>query len=322
LRRAQSTPDYATRLFHASRRTPRSDRYPLTVIVHLNGKLVPAPEATISPFDRGFLFGDGVYEGLRAIAWHSADGRRIIGIDRHIARLRRGLETARIAWDPSGLDRMSLDLLAANKLTDAFVYWQVTRGTPGPGDPVRSRVPGPGTRPTVFGYCSPQPALGTFSEPPRKSAITIEDRRWLMGHLKSISLMGNVLGALEADRNKSEDAIFVRDGLVAEGLATNVVLSVPERKGTGTTLVTPSLESVPILAGVTRDILLAAAPHIEARAVTADELHAAEEVMLIGTTTMVTSVVRLDGRPVGSGEPGPHAKRLLATLLEEIRKDV
>jgi D-alanine transaminase len=289
------------------------------VIVHLNGRLVAKEAATVSVFDRGFLFGDGVYEGLRGIAWGGGEGRRIVGIGRHIERMRRGLESARIGWDPSGLERMSLDLLAANGLTDAFVYWQVTRGTPGPADPVRSRVPGAGTRPTVFGYCSAQPALVSFTEPPQKSAIMIEDRRWLLGRLKSISLMGNVLAALEADAAGSEDAIFVRSGLVAEGLATNVVLAL-HGPGGRDTLVTPSLEAVPILAGVTRDILLEAAPEIEARAVTVDELRRAGEVMLIGTTTMVTSVVRLDGRVIGTGEPGPRARRLLATLLSAIRE--
>lgn len=289
------------------------------MIVHLNGKLVPAREAAVSPFDRGFVFGDGVYEGLRAIPWENRAGRRIIGIGAHVKRLRLGLEQAGIAWNPAALDEMSLELLSANQLVDAFVYWQVTRGTPGPGEPVRSRVPGPGTMPTVFGYCTPQPPLSAFTQPPRKSAVIVEDRRWLMGHLKSISLMGNVLAAIHADTSGSDDAIFVRDGLVAEGLATNVVLALPARGGSGETqLVTPSLESVPILAGVTRGILLAAAREIEARAVTVDELRAAQEVMLIGTTTMVASVVRLDGRVVGSGEPGEQAGRLLRVLLEQI----
>jgi D-alanine transaminase len=289
------------------------------VIVHLNGKLMPLSDARISPLDRGFLFGDGVYEGLRSIPWDNHEGRRIIGVRRHVERMRRGLKLAGIAHDPGDLDPLSLELLEANNLTDAFVYWQVSRGTPGPGDPPRSRVPGPGTRPTVFGYCTPQPPIASFTAPPQRTAITCKDNRWLLGHLKSISLMGNVLASLEADAKRRDDAIFIRDGQVAEGLATNVVLAVPDESG-GATLVTPSLDSIPMLAGVTRDILLGAAPEIAQRAVGEEELVHAREVMIIGTTTLVTSIIELDGRPVGEGRPGPEAARLLARLLEAVRR--
>lgn len=282
------------------------------MIVHLNGKLVPAADAAISPFDRGFIFGDGVYEGLRSIPWRNDAGRRVIGINRHIARMRDGLALAHIGWDPGDLHAMSIELLQANGLTDAFVYWQATRGTPGPGEPVRSRMPGAKTRPTVFGYCTPQPALETLTGPPTKTAITCEDRRWLMGRLKSISLMGNVVASMEADAAGAEDAIFIRDGVVAEGLATNVL--VVDAKGR---VATPSLTSVPILAGVTRAILLEHAPEIEERVVKAEELAAASEVLLAGTTTMVTSLVKLDGRAVGAGVV---ARRLLGVLLGVVRE--
>ncbi len=287
-----------------------------TVIVHLNGKLVPIADAAISPLDRGFLFGDGVYEGLRGIPWDGSHGRRIVGIAKHIERMRQGLNLAKIHWDPSPLHEMSIELLKANQMTDAFVYWQATRGTPGPGDPVRSRVPGANTRPTVFGYCTPQPSIASFIEPMRKSAITCEDRRWTMGHLKSVSLMGNVVASMEADAAGAEDAIFVRNSLVAEGLATNVILVDAQGR-----CATPSLSSCSILAGVTRDILLCAAPEIEQRAVPVRELESASEVLMVGTTTMVASVVKLNGRPVGAGIPGPVGKRLLGVLLGAIKAE-
>jgi D-alanine transaminase len=290
------------------------------VILHLNGRLLPIAEARISPLDRGFVFGDGVYEGLRGIPWHSPAGRRIIGANRHAERMRRGLAMAGIDFDPADLHERSIELLRANDMTDAFVYWQVTRGTPGPGDPPRSRVPGPGTTPTIFGYCAPQPALETFSRPPVRTAISCRDNRWLLGHLKSISLMGNVLAALDADRRRKDDAIFIRDGLVAEGLATNVILAVKAAHGDGTVLVTPSLDSVPILEGVTRAILLGLAPDIEQRPVRAEELLTAREVMLVGTTTMVTSIIELDGRTIGDSKPGPEAARLLGLLMDAIRR--
>jgi len=304
------------------------------VIVHLNGKLVDASDARISVFDRGFVFGDGIYEGLRSIPARGAAGRRIIGAKRHISRMRAGLEIAGINWDPSNLEELSIELTKVNGLIDAFVYWQVTRGTPGAGEPVRSRAPSRSMQPTVFGYCTPQPPLESIQSPPTKSVITCQDRRWSMGHLKSISLMGNMLGALEAQHAGADEAIFIQRGLVAEGLATNVLLAVPrveraarDRQSSHETgdqsleIVTPSLASVSILSGVTRGLLLDARPDIVERAVSEAELNAAREIMLIGTTTLVTSVVALDGRRIGDGRPGPVAGSLLRTLLDLIREE-
>src|SRR5437762_14154406 len=113
---------------------------PLLVIVHLNGALVPASEARISPFDRGFLFGEGVYEGLRSFRG------RVVAMKRHVDRMANGLRECRIAWDPAQMAALTPALLAANKTPDAFIYWQVTRGQPAPGQPIRSRTPsGPET---------------------------------------------------------------------------------------------------------------------------------------------------------------------------------
>jgi D-alanine transaminase len=176
-------------------------------------------------------------------------------------------------------------------------------------------------RPTVFAYCSPQPAIAGVTEPPTKRAAVCRDVRWERGHLKSISLMGNVLTAIDAAAQGLDEAIMVRarDGvdLVSEGLATNVVLALPGRGG-GVDIVTPSLTSVSILAGVTRSILLQECPEIIERPVLASELATAREVMLIGTTTLVTSVVALDGRMIGDGRPGPVARRLLDILFAAI----
>ena len=271
------------------------------MIVHLNGELLPRERAAVSAFDRGFLFGDGVYEGLR-----SFDGW-VIAMDLHAARMREGLAEARIDWDASQLDRMTSELLAANDLRDAFIYWQVTRGTPGPDDPVRTRLPARPMRPTVFGYCVPTPALAQCVEPARVRAATVDDRRWLRGTLKSISLLGNVLAAAEARERGADDAIMLRDGFVAEGCTCNVV--VVDERGR---MATPSLDSVPILAGVTRALLPEIAPGVESRPVRAAELREASEIILLGTLTMVASVVELDGRPVGAGTPGPAAREVLA----------
>jgi D-alanine transaminase len=283
----------------------------LLVIVHLNGRLLPLEQATISPFDRGFIFGDGVYEGLRAFRG------RVVAMERHIRRMRDALAESRIDWNPEQLWTLSDALIEANNLPDSFVYWQITRGAPAPGQPVRTRTPAGQMLPTIFGYCSAQPPIEHFATPPTVTAAVRPDTRWTRGHLKSISLLGNVMAAMEGQEQGAQDVILVRNGLVAEGSATNVVLAIPG-KGGRTQLITPSLDSVSILGGITRALLLEAAPDIISRPVRVEELFRSSEIMLVGSTSMVTSVTQLDGRPVGDGKPGEQSRRLLAALVQSI----
>lgn len=286
------------------------------MIVHLNGRLLPAPEARVSVFDRGFVFGDSVYEGLR-----SFEGR-IVALERHAARMRSALAEARIEWDPGRLGTLSDELLAANAMGDAFVYWQITRGTPTPGQPVRSRTPAGPIPPTVFGYCSPQPPMAKFEEgPPTVAAAVRPDTRWTRGHLKSCSLMGNVLASIESVEAGAQETILVRDGLVAEASASNVLLALPASGG-GVEIATPSLDGVSILGGITRALLIDEFHEIVCRAVRVEELFRASEILVCGSTSMVTSVVLLDGRPVGEGRAGPVARRLLAGLVAAIRREL
>ncbi|MCA9305736.1 MAG: aminotransferase class IV [Phycisphaerales bacterium] len=281
------------------------------MFVHLNGNLVPAGEARVSPFDRGYLMGDGIYEGLRAT------NGRVIALDRHVQRMRAGLGEARIeGFDPESLDAMTDELLRANRLEEAFVYWQVTRGAPEAKPPFRTRIPPPSMRPTVFGFAAPVESVASWGEPSVKKASVRPDTRWTRGHVKSISLMGGVLAAIEAHEFGDDDAILVRDGLVTEGVSTNVFLSIGGR------IVTPALESAPMLAGVTRALILDEDPDIEVRPVTEDELRRADEIMLAGTLTMVAGISTLCGKPVGDGgAPGPASRSLLAALQRAIRKD-
>ncbi len=283
------------------------------VLVHLNNQIVPREQARVDPFDRGFLMGDGVYEGLRAF------GGRIVAMDYHIERMREGLRALSIEYDASRLAPMTARLLEANAARDAFVYWQITRGAPGPGRQVRTRVPDGDMTPTVFGFVGPAGSLAEARTLQARAAVTVPDPRWKLGHIKSISLLGSVLCAMQADDADADDAIIVNNGLVAEGTASNVVIVVDGPHGPR--IATPSLESTPILAGVTRRLLLEAVPEIENRPVREEELLSAREVMVTGSLTMVTSITVLNGRPVGDGRPGPIARRLLDTLLDVIQKE-
>jgi D-alanine transaminase len=290
----------------------------MSLTVHLRGRLVPAEEAQISVFDRGFLFGDAVYEGLRS------SGRRVIGLERHIARMRSGLSETRIPYGPGMFDidrlgELTNELLEANGLADAFIYWQVTRGTPPPGAPLRDRLAPSGMCPTVFGYAIEiKPIQDYRGNPPDTRRVALRpDTRWTRGHLKSTALLGSVLAAVEAKEIGSDDAILVRDDLVAEGTSSNVFLALAGR------VVTPSLDSAPILAGVTRGLIVDADPTIEERPVKVSELLAADEVMVVSTTAMVTAVSSIDGHPVGrQPAPGPVAWGLMETLLNAIERDI
>lgn len=300
------------------------------MIVHLNGSLVPAEKASISPFDRGFLFGDGIYEGLRA--GRVGGTRRVIGLSRHIRRMTNGLKQITVDWRPDELGRMTDELLDANGLSEAFIYWQVTRGTPDLAkDPVRSRVPPTRIRPTVFGYCAPLASLDSLSGPSVKAATVCYDSRWEHGHIKSISLLANIMESMAAAGAGSDEAILVRreaeTALVTEGTYTNVVVAAL-RPTIARELpapfdmydvTTPSLSSAPLLPGVTREIVLDLEKHIREHAVESRALFEASEIILLGTTTMVASVHRLNGEPVGDGEPGPVARYLFDRLMGAIR---
>lgn len=281
------------------------------MIVHLNGELLPAEQAKVSAFDRGFLFGDGVYEGLRAFDGH------VFAMREHLERLRAGMEECRMqGFDPAALPALCEELLRANELENAFLYWQITRGAPNP--PERARVPGP-MPPTIFGFARETPSVDPTTGPGAKRIALTPDTRWTRGHIKSIALHGNVLAAIDASHAGHDDVVFVRNGLVSEGTSTNVFL------WDGGRFVTPSLESASMLGGVTRRVLVEAGPDVEVRPVPVEELRAAPEAMLVGTLTTVAAITHLDGEPLGvagaTGEPGEAARELMRRLVSLIEHE-
>ncbi len=282
------------------------------MIIYLNEQFMPAEHARISPFDRGFIFGDGLYEGLRSFAGS------ILALDDHIQRLAEGLEKVGIDWDAKQAGEICRELISVNNLPNAFIYFQVSRGTPGPDEPVRQRVAGPGTKPTIFAFCTPTPSLCECQTPGVITASVQEDLRWSLGTVKSTSLMGNVMAAIHAEDAGVQDVLLVRRGLVAEASAANVVVVLTDGQG-HRQIVTPSLESVPILAGVTRKLILQHHTEIIERTVRVEELATASEIIEVGTLAMVSSIVRLDGRVIGDGTPGPVAQELLDTLHTHIQ---
>jgi D-alanine transaminase len=282
------------------------------MLVYLNGTYLQGADARVSVNDRGFLFGDGVYEVTRAL------GGRLFAGDRHLRRLERGMRELELRW-PEGIDAAALRavserLLQENGLTDgeATVYAQITRGAA----PRTHAFPPPGTAPTVYvaaAWFTPQNELRERGA----AAITIPDIRWGRCDLKTIQLLPNVLAKQRAAAADAFDAVQVRDGVVTEGANTNVFAV-----SAGGVRTHPADRR--ILAGVTREIVLELAGELrlptreEAIAVT--ELPEASELFLTGTTTDVMPVVRLDGRQVGDGRPGPVARQLHERLRERMRQ--
>ncbi len=256
------------------------------MIAYLNGRLQPLEEARVSPLDRGFLFGDGVYEVVRCY-----DGHWFRMAD-HAERLRRscgkiGLEGFETAW----MSGIADDLVRANDLgpCDAILYLQVTRGA----DTHRSHFyPLSGLSPTVFATIKVLPK-GDL-EPPARTVL-LEDRRWECCDIKSIALLGHVMAANEARARGADESILIRNGIVTEGSCTNVAIV------DGDQVITHP-ESGRILSGITRKVALEICaelgiPVIE-RAFGLDELKRAGEVFLMGTTHEIWPVVSVDGQPL------------------------
>jgi D-alanine transaminase len=276
------------------------------MLVYLNGEYVDSSRALVSVDDRGFLFGDGVYEVTRALR-----GRQFEP-ERHTQRLRRGLDGLDLRWpfaDEREPEEIGRRLLEENALVgrDAVIYLQVTRGAA----PRTHHFPPESTRPTVY------LAARAFSAPEElrargADAITHPDLRWARCDLKTVNLLPNVLAKQAATAAGAFEAVFTRDGLVTEGANTNVWVVAD-----GVARTHPATHA--ILGGVTRDVVLelaasAGIPVIE-EPVRVDALWSADEVFVTSTTSDVMPVVRIDGRTIGAGAPGPVARTLYDALV-------
>lgn len=268
-------------------------------ICHLDGAWLPLREARISPLDRGFLFGDGVYEVVPVFKG------RPFRFDEHFDRLARSAAAIGLS-DPHSRDAwrtLVRELMARNGGGDQYVYVQVTRGA----EYGRNHAPPSGLRPTVFAFCAPLPALSPRQRAEGLTCVTAADIRWARCDIKSIALLANVLKRHEAALADADETILLADGTLREATASTVHVV---QAGT---ILTPPNAPV-ILPGTTRSVVeeLAARLGIPciARVVTEDELRSAEEIWLAAATRNVAPVTRLDGQPVGNGRPGPMWRRM------------
>jgi D-alanine transaminase len=264
-------------------------------VAYLDGEFGELADIRISPLDRGFLFADGVYEVIPVY------GGRLFRRDAHLDRLDRSLAAIRIE-DPLGREGWNalLDaMVERNGGGHQAVYVQVTRGVA----PRDHAFPEPVT-PTVFAMTRVRD--GDSPTPPLH-AVTRPDIRWDRCDIKSVALLPNVLMRQQAEDAGASEAIFIRDGMVTEGTATNVFVVDGDR------VRTPA-KSPNILGGITRDVLvelmLADGIACSEEPVAERELHAAGEIWVSSSTREVAPVVRLDGEPVGEGAPGPLWERV------------
>jgi len=271
-------------------------------IAWLNGKFLPLEEATVSIEDRGFQFGDGVYEVIRVY------GGRPFRLDEHLSRLDQSAQAIFLphtiearewkAFIREGLERSTY--------SECKVYIQVTRGVA-----PREHLFPETTRPTIVMTFREMADLPAHLNQQGVSVITLPDLRWARCSIKSLNLLPNILSKQQANEAGAFEALLIKDGMVTEGTSSNVIL-VKDGK-----LLTPVL-SDQLLAGVTRQAVLELARNdgkvVEERPVKEEELKQADELFLIGTTIEVLPITKLNGASVGNGTPGEVTKQMREKL--------
>jgi D-alanine transaminase len=275
--------------------------------IYLNGKLIPKTEAAISPEDRGFNFADGIYEVIKYY-----EGKPFRYAD-HMERLKRSLREIRIDFNGfNQLETVFQSLLEQNGLTnqEAGIYLQITRGS-------RTRIHHfpENMNPTIYATAFPFASKWDQLENGFK-VITTEDIRWLRCDIKSISLLPNVLAAENAHEQDAVEAIFIRNGIITEGSHSSF-MAVKD----GVVYTHP--DSNLILPGITKKVVMEICrangiPVIE-EGILASELAGMDEMMIVGTGSEVSPVIKIDETLVGNGQPGPVTLFIQEKFFEQTR---
>ncbi len=263
--------------------------------IYLNGEFMPLEQARVPVMDRGFLFGDGVYEVIPAY------GGKLFRLPHHLHRLNNSLTAVRIPNPLSDTQwRDVLNQLVANNTgEDQSVYLQVTRGVMEKRD---HAFGGLNLQPTVFAMSSPLQAPAIIPHTKGVKAVTLDDMRWQHCNIKAITLLPNALLRQEAVDKGAAEAILIRNGYAIEGAASNLFIVKDD------TIITPPNSHL-LLPGITRDLIVELAaeharPYREAD-ITLDELQRADEIWFTSSTKEILPVVALDGNKIGDGQPGP-----------------
>ena len=277
--------------------------------VYVNGMFVPEEQAKISVFDRGFIFGDGVYEVVPVISGKLVDKQYFL------ERLDRSLDELSIAWPCTKQEYMEVmeQLVESNHLTEGIVYSQVTRGIAARDFPFPENV-----SPSFVAFTS---SMELLDNPLVKSGIhviTTPDLRWRRRDIKSVNLLGQVLAKQDAITRGGHEGWMVEDRIVTEGVSSSAYIV------KNATIITRPLSNV-ILPGIRRRTLLEIASNVgidvEERIFTIEEALAADEAFISSATTMTLGVVSIDGHQIGNGTPGPVTIRLRELYKARVLKE-
>ena len=278
--------------------------------VYVNGTFVPEEQAKISVFDRGFIFGDGVYEVVPVISGKLVDKQYFL------ERLDRSLDELSIAWPCTKQEYMEVmeQLVESNQLTEGVVYSQVTRGIADRDFPFPENV-----SPSFVAFTSNMELLDNPLVKSGIHVITTPDLRWKRRDIKSVNLLGQVLAKQDAITRGGHEGWMVEEGIVTEGVSSSAYIV------KNATIITRPLSNA-ILPGIRRRTLLEIASNVgidvEERIFTIEEALAADEAFISSATTMTLGVVSIDGHQIGNGTPGPVTIRLRELYKARVLKEV
>ncbi|MBF0276927.1 MAG: D-amino-acid transaminase [SAR324 cluster bacterium] len=280
-------------------------------IVYVNGNYVHEEDAKISIFDRGFLFADGVYEVSSVLRG------KLIDVEPHLARLRRSLQALEMASPATDKEIKAIqeELIVRNQVEEGMVYLQVTRGVAD-----RTFHYPEGVAPSLVMFTRSYDVIDIPKAKSGISIVTTPDIRWGRRDIKTVGLLAPCMAVMIAKAAGADDAWMFENGYITEGTASNAYIINQEG-----TLITRHL-GTEILHGVTRNIILNLAREenikIEERPFTVEETYLANEAFFTGATAIVIPVVKIDGKPISDGKPGPVSKRLRKLYFEKILSEI
>ena len=281
--------------------------------VFLNGKLMPLADAHISPLDRGFIFGDGVYE---VIPFYDGKGLRC---NEHLRRLQRSLDELFIAnpYPVTEWEKHLAALISANNGGNLAIYIQISRGVA-----KRDFSPPMGLQQTVFMMANPLPTPKREVYEQGIACVSLDDNRWLRCHIKATALLGAVMLKHASNQDGADEAILFRDGYLTESSASNIAAV---KNGV---ILCPPMDNL-ILPGITYELMIELARRaglpLEMRRVSRHEVNTADELWIMSSTKEVVPITTLDGKPVGhgaiAGKPGAVFAKMYA-LFQDYKRDL
>jgi D-alanine transaminase len=273
-------------------------------ICFLNDKFLDIKDAKISPLDRGFLFGDAIYEVIIAV------NKKPFELDAHITRLKKNISSLKYSLsDQIDLEEIILEIISRNKFSKQVIYVQISRGT----DSIRDHIPSNDLIPTVF--VSSHELKTDFSPSFGEKAILLEDFRWRKSQIKATSLLANVMYRSEAKQQGVFETILFENGFITEGAVSNVFCCIENK------IITPPLTEN-ILPGVTRKVILNLIQDTslvyEETKIPIDTFLSAEEIWVTNSTKGIIPIIELDGIKIGSGLPGKKYLQISKAFINKL----